>query len=69
MSGAVDLGAIVLGISGVGDVSTDLTAHSVSVEFDPEYVTGDFLARTLKGAGYPASSAGLGDPSSDGTAR
>lgn len=48
-----DLGSILLGISGVGHARFDVDAHNVSVEYDPDYVTADFLARTIKGAGYP----------------
>lgn len=55
---ATDLGSILLGISGVSHAETDVDAQTVSIEYDPEYVNADFLARTIKGAGYPQAADG-----------
>lgn len=48
-----DLGTVLEGLSGVAHASLDSPSHTVSVEFDPDFVTVERMQATIEGTGYP----------------
>lgn len=54
---AVDLGAVLVGLSGVAKVSMDQERHTVSVQYDPHFVSEALIREIVKNAGYPGPEA------------
>lgn len=50
----VDLGAALLGLSGVEHVDMDDTKHTVSVVYDPAFADRETISQIIIGAGYPS---------------
>jgi copper chaperone CopZ len=50
---ATDLQNILVGISGVARVDLDAAQHTITVEYDPDYVDPVMLKNSVKGSGYP----------------
>jgi len=55
-AGVGDLATAILGISGVAGIATDLSSHTVSVEYDPDYVNPKMISGSIEGTGYPVDS-------------
>jgi copper chaperone CopZ len=56
-----DLSTALTGLSGVAQVHVDRGKHSVTVGYDPGYVSEVLVEQTIKHAGYPgAQRAGVG---------
>jgi copper chaperone CopZ len=53
---ALDLGNSLLAISGLAHLDVDLTAHTISIQFDSAYVNRDMLQACIEGTGYPVTS-------------
>lgn len=53
----VDLGSVLLGLSGVERVDFDETAHTVSVVYDPAYSDRDTIGQIIESSGYPSPGA------------
>lgn len=53
VNATVDLGATLLGLSGVEHVDLDDNAHTVSVEYDPAFADDETISRVIVGSGYP----------------
>jgi copper chaperone CopZ len=55
-AGVGDLATAILGISGVAGIATDLSSHTVTVEYDPHYVNPKLISGSIEGSGYPVDS-------------
>ncbi len=53
----VDLGAILVALSGVEHVDFDDETHTVSILYDPAYSDRDTISQILKSSGYPSRDA------------
>lgn len=53
-SQALDLGNALMSISGIGHVKVDESTRTVTVDFDPAYLSEGSLKAIVKGAGYPS---------------
>jgi copper chaperone CopZ len=51
---AFDLTNSLLGVSGVGHVTVDESTQTLTVEYDPAYLSESSLKEFIKGAGYPS---------------
>lgn len=47
-----DLGSVLTSLSGVAGITMDQAAHTVSVEYDPEFTDGGVIAHAISGSGY-----------------
>jgi copper chaperone CopZ len=52
-NGADDLENALTGLSGIAHIETDVPARTISIRYDPAYTNRDYIARTIKGVGYP----------------
>ncbi|HET9014466.1 MAG TPA: hypothetical protein VFN57_02645 [Thermomicrobiaceae bacterium] len=53
----VDLGAALIGVTGVRGVTADTDRHVLSVEFEPAFVDAAYLAEVVTKTGYPVAPA------------
>ncbi|MDQ2742011.1 MAG: heavy-metal-associated domain-containing protein [Chloroflexota bacterium] len=49
----LDLGNSLMAITGVGAISVDLPSHTVSIEYDPTYLSPTMMRACITGSGYP----------------
>jgi copper chaperone CopZ len=54
-SQAFDLTNSLLGVSGIGHVTVDESTGTLTVEYDPTYLSEAALMEFVKGAGYPSA--------------
>lgn len=57
----LDLENVLVGISGVADVTFDATGHTVRVQYDPDFGHPDLIRTTVVKSGYPVSEAAAGE--------
>lgn len=53
---AGDLSATIVGITGVAHIALDVASRTVSVEYDPKFVSTKMIRGSIEGAGYPVDS-------------
>jgi len=52
-----DLGSSLMAITGVGVISVDLPSHTISIEYDPAYLSPTMMRACITGSGYPLAGA------------
>jgi copper chaperone CopZ len=54
-SQALDLSNSLMSISGISHVQVDESSHTLTAEYDEEYLSEESLKEFVKGAGYPSA--------------
>lgn len=62
-----DLGTALTGLSGVERIDVDISNHTVTVDYDPDFVSPVLVAQTIERTGYPEGGQGtqLGTPEAE----
>lgn len=49
----LDLGNALMAITGVGAIRVDLPSHTISIQYDPAYLSPTMMRACITGSGYP----------------